>query len=117
MQNKTAPSGQRGRKEPIERRGLPDTSGRRKQGQAVANRKAAALQLRVEADRPLPTCTYLTVDQAVSLANPVRGSHLEVRIQVQDPKLTNSQVIAILRDGLGQLWGRHALSFDIGLSA
>jgi hypothetical protein len=68
-------------------------------------------------DRPLPTCTYLTVDEAIGLANPVRASHLEVRIQVPDPKPTNTQIIAILRDGLGQLRERHGLSFDIGLAA
>jgi hypothetical protein len=81
----------------------------------VANREA--VPPRAETDRPPPTCTYLTVDEAIGLANPVRASHLEVRIQVPDPKPTNTQIIAILRDGLGQLRERHGLSFDIGLSA
>jgi hypothetical protein len=81
----------------------------------VANREA--VPPRAETDRPLPTCTYLTVEEAIGLANPVRASHLEVRMQVPEPKPTNTQIIAILRDGLGQLRGRHGLSFDIGRSA
>jgi hypothetical protein len=99
-----------------DQRGQPDTSGRRKQGQAAASRRAAAQQQGVEEDRPPPSCAFLTVDQAVSLANPVRCRHLEVKLQVQDPKPTSTQVIAILRDGLGQLRERHALSYDIVLS-
>jgi hypothetical protein len=41
---------------------------------------------------------------------------LEARLLVQEPKPSPSTVIAILRDGLGQLWERHALSKDIQLS-
>jgi hypothetical protein len=80
----------------------------------VANREA--LPPTDGLDRPPPTCTYLTVDEALDLSNPVRATHLEVRMQVPDPKPTNVQIIAILRDGLGQLRERHGLPFDIGLS-
>jgi hypothetical protein len=37
-------------------------------------------------------------------------------MQVPDPKPSNAMIIAILRDGLGQLKERHGLPFDIGLS-